>query len=76
MKAREALLLEEDHLCAALGESAVVRRVTAPPATEVVLLDEDGVIVWYDDAWAGYCSENGVRLSRVGAGISYLDGPR
>ena len=43
------------------------------PTTEVVLLDEDGVIVWFNDAWARFCGENGGRLSRVGAGISYLD---
>jgi len=46
---------------------------SVPPATEVVLLDRDGVIVSFNEAWERFCLENGGRLSDAGVGVSYLD---
>jgi hypothetical protein len=40
---------------------------------EVALLDQEGIIVGVNDAWAEFCEANGGDLSRAGVGMSYLD---
>ncbi len=42
------------------------------PVTEVALLDEDGVIVWVNDAWEDFCRANGGDPRRTGVAMSYL----
>jgi len=40
---------------------------------ELALLDVDGVIVAVNDAWVGFCVDNGGDVARAGVGMSYLE---
>ena len=43
------------------------------PGTEIALLDQHGVIVSVNPAWQAFAEANQGDLSRVGAGVSYLE---
>jgi GAF domain-containing protein len=45
----------------------------AGQATEVALLDPDGVIVWVNEPWQHFCRDNAGDPSRAGVGVSYLE---
>ncbi len=48
------------------------RPPTPASLTEVALLDDQGVIVWVNQAWTDFCRENGGDPDRTGVGVSYL----
>src|SRR4051812_28611669 len=45
---------------------------TVPPATQVALLDVDGVITEVNQAWREFCLANGGDPAATGPGVSYL----
>lgn len=57
----------------AAGEMLTRETGTPADATEVALLDRDGVIVWVNRAWRRFSDDNGGDPDRTGVGVSYLE---
>jgi GAF domain-containing protein len=63
---------EWDRAGAALVATAHERPPVAQ-ATEVALVDQDGIIVWVNQAWQDFAIANAGDPVRTGVGMSYLD---